>query len=54
METSLVWTFVVSFMVMLLSMLEQLFAAGGLDKWAREARDIRGFWQDAPAGKKNQ
>lgn len=54
METSFVWTFVVGFMVMLLSALEQLFSAGGLDKWSLEVRDIRGFWKDAPSGKKKQ
>lgn len=44
----------VGFMVMLLNALEQLFSAAGLDKWAHEVRDIRGFWKEAPANKKTQ
>lgn len=54
MESSVAWTLMVGIMVMLLSLLEQLFSAGSLDKWAHQVRDIRGFWEDAPAGKKNQ
>ncbi|KAI5452649.1 hypothetical protein NCC49_000398 [Naganishia albida] len=54
MESSVVWAFMVGFMVMLLNALEQLFSAAGLDKWAHEVRDIRGFWKEAPANKKTQ
>jgi predicted NAD/FAD-binding protein len=54
MESSVAWTLVVGLMVMLLSLVEQLFSAGGLDKWAHEVRDIRGFWEDGPKGKKEQ
>lgn len=54
METSIVWTVMVAFMVVLLSMLEKFCAFGGLDKWAHEVRDIRGFWQDEFEGKENQ
>lgn len=47
----LVWLVVLFF-----QMLEQVLSAGGMDKWAHEVKEVRGFWQEAgvPAKRKTQ
>ncbi|KAJ9101757.1 hypothetical protein QFC21_003096 [Naganishia friedmannii] len=55
-EESGSWTMLVWLVVLFFKMLEQVLGAGGMDKWAHEVKEIRGFWQDAgvPVKRKTQ